>query len=82
MKYVTYFVAKHLHDLPFLFNEKLFEVLDNVTGLAIDIQVEVWSVERGASDHGIDQMKALKDVLTDWRTCSSRERQNRNLIKE
>lgn len=73
---------KNQHGLPFFFDEKLFEVLDNVTRLAIDIQVEVWSVERGAGDQRVDQIKALNDVLTDRRTRSSRERQNRNLIKD
>ncbi len=74
-------LQKNQHGLPFFFDEKLFEVLDNITRLAIDIQVEVWSVERGAGDQRVDQMKALNDVLADRRTRCSRECQNRNLSK-
>ncbi len=74
-------LQKNQHGLPFFFDEKLFEVLDNITRLAIDIQVEVWSVERGAGDQRVYQMRLLTMSSRIDGLAVSRECQNRNLSK-
>lgn len=66
---------------PILFHQEWLEVLDDVSRFAVHIQIDVGSVERGASDERVHQVEAPHNVVPNRGACRGRECHNGYLYK-